>query len=151
MLTLNHFVLDMFPEKTMQVTPHDRHICTLIGDRPTYNQLFADNIDVMNSRNDEQQESRIDSYRARTYGMEVATERSKIMTNSTNNMSLDISINGQKLEEVISFKYLGATLCKDGTYSADIRIRIASGMAAMTGLNRSLGSNTINFVSKCKL
>ena len=39
--------------------------------------------------------------------------RNKAMTNSTNNISADIIINGQKLEEVISFKYLGATLCKE--------------------------------------
>ena len=47
-------------------------------------------------------------------------EKSKIMTNSTNNISADISMNGQKLEEVTSFKYLGATLCKDGTCSAEL-------------------------------
>ena len=52
------------------------------------------------------------------------------MTNSTNKISADISMNGQKLEEVTSFKYLGAAPCKDGTYSAEIRIRIASAMAA---------------------
>ena len=44
--------------------------------------------------------------RATTYGMEVTTEKRKIMTNSTNNISADISMNGQKLEEVTSFKYL---------------------------------------------
>ena len=44
--------------------------------------------------------------------MEVSTENSKIMTNSTNNISADISMNGQKLEEVTSFKYQRATLCK---------------------------------------
>ena len=43
------------------------------------------------------------------------TEKSKIMTNSTNNINADISMNGQKVEEVTSFNYLGATLCKDGT------------------------------------
>ena len=32
-------------------------------------------------------------------------------TNSTNNVSAYISMNDQKLEEVTSFKYLGATLC----------------------------------------
>ena len=37
------------------------------------------------------------------------------MTNSTNNINADISMNGQKVEEVTSFNYLGATLCKDGT------------------------------------
>ena len=74
--------------------------------------------------------------RATAYEMEVSTEKSKIMTNSMNNISADISMNGQKLEEVISFKYLGATLCKDGTCSAEIRIRIASAMAATARLNR---------------
>ena len=65
--------------------------------------------------------------------MEVSTEKSKIMTNSTNNVSPDISMIGQKLEEVTSFKYLGATLCKDGTCSAEVCIRTAS---AVVRLNR---------------
>ena len=47
-----------------------------------------------------------------------------IMVNSTDNISADISMNGQQLEEVTSFKYLGATLCKNGTCSAEIRIRL---------------------------
>ena len=69
--------------------------------------------------------------------MGVSTEKSKIMTNSTNNISEDISMNGQKLEEVISFKYLEETLCKDGTCSAEIRIKIASAItAAVARLNR---------------
>ena len=50
--------------------------------------------------------------------MEVSREKSKIMTNSTCNISTDISMNGQKLEEITSFKHLGATVCKDGTCSA---------------------------------
>ena len=53
-----------------------------------------------------------------------AQETSKIMINSTNNISADISMNSQKLEYVTSFKYLRATLCKDGTCSAEVRIRI---------------------------
>ena len=56
--------------------------------------------------------------RAIVYGTEVSTEKSKITTNSTNNISAYISMNGQKLEEMSSFKYLGATLYKDGTCSA---------------------------------
>ena len=58
--------------------------------------------------------------RARAHGMEVSTEKSKIMTNSMNNISVDMSMNHQKLEEVTSFKYLQATLCKVGTCSAEI-------------------------------
>ena len=43
-------------------------------------------------------------HRATAYGTEVSTEKSKIMINSTKKISADISINGQKLEEVISAK-----------------------------------------------
>ena len=85
------------------------------------------------------------------HGMEVSTENSKIITNSMSNISADISMNGQKLEEPTSFKYLGATLCKNGTCSVEVRIRIASAMAAMVKLNRIWRSNTISFVSKVKM
>ena len=58
-----------------------------------------------------------------------------------NNISADISLNGQKLEEVTSLKFLGATLC----------IRIASAMAATVRLNRIWRSNTSTFASEFKL
>ena len=74
--------------------------------------------------------------RIMAYGMEVSRERRKFMTSNTNNISADISLNGQKSQEVTSFKYLRATLCKDGTCSAEIRIKIASAMTAMARLNR---------------
>ena len=57
--------------------------------------------------------------------MDISTEKNKIMTNSANNSSADISMNGQKLEEVTSFKHLEATLCKDGMCSAGFRIKTA--------------------------
>ena len=60
--------------------------------------------------------------------MEVSTEKSEVVTNSTNNVSAGISRNGQKLEEVTSFRYLGATLCQNGTCAAEVRIMIASAM-----------------------
>ena len=72
---------------------------------------------------------------ATVYGMEVSTEKSTIVTNSLNNISADISMDSQKLEEMTSFKYLGATLCKYGTCSAGVSTRIASTMAAMARLN----------------
>ncbi|KAH3799974.1 hypothetical protein DPMN_153598 [Dreissena polymorpha] len=39
----------------------------------------------------------------RAYGMEVSME---IMVNSTTNTSTDVTMNGEKLEEVTSLKYL---------------------------------------------
>ena len=88
--------------------------------------------------------------RATANGMEVSTEKNKIMTNSTSNISADISMNGQNFEEVTSFKYLGATLYKDGTRSAEVRIRIASPVAVIARLNRTGRCNIISFASKFK-
>ena len=82
--------------------------------------------------------------------MEVSTEKSNIRTNSTNNISADIRMIGQNLEEVTSFKYLGATLCKDGTCSTEVCIRITSAMAAMARLSRTWRYNTISFASMVK-
>ena len=48
--------------------------------------------------------------RAMAYGMEVSTGKCKIMTNSTNSIITIIGTNDQKLEELTSFKYLGAIL-----------------------------------------
>ena len=60
----------------------------------------------------------------------------RVMTSSINNISAEYSMNGQKLEEVTSFKYLGPTLCKNGPCSAAVCIRITSAMAAMARINR---------------
>ena len=86
--------------------------------------------------------------RAKAYGMEISAEISKIMTSSTIKISSNISMNGQKVEEVTSFEYLGATLCKDSTCSAEVRIMLASVMAAMARLNRILQYSTISLASK---
>ena len=79
--------------------------------------------------------------------LKLAQEKSKIMTS----IIADISMNSQNLEEVTSFKYLGATLCKDGTCSAEACIKIASAMAAVARLNRMWQCNTISFARKFKL
>ena len=72
--------------------------------------------------------------RAMALGTEVGT--GKIITNSTSNISADTSTSSQKLQEVTNFKYLEANLCKDGTWLAEVRIRIALAMATMAILSR---------------
>ena len=72
---------------------------------PVCNSRFADDIDLMGSSNRELKDltNRLVD-RATAYGIKVSTEKSKIMENSTNITSAAISVNGQKLERVTSFK-----------------------------------------------
>ena len=114
----------------MQETLHDHHTSISIGGWPICNNIdCSSNVELQDLTN-----RLID--RATAYGMEVSTENSKIMTNSMSNTCADTGMNGQKLNEVTSFKYLGTALCKDVTYSAEVHIRTASAMAAMVRLNR---------------
>ena len=92
----------------MQETLHDHHTSILISGRPICNQQFADDIDLMGSRNGELQDltNRLVD-RPMAYGMEDSTEKSKIMINSTNNISADICMTGQKLEVSDQFQVPG--------------------------------------------
>ena len=70
-----------------------------------YNLRFADDVDLMGVSNGELQDltNRL-LEREMAYEIEVNTEKSKIVTNGTNCISTDMSMNGQKLEKVSSFK-----------------------------------------------
>ena len=76
----------------------------------------------MEGNNDEMQEltDRL-SNSAREYGIEISSEKSKVKVNSGDNTTVQISMNGQQLE-VMTFKYLGATLTKAGRSTAEIKI-----------------------------
>ena len=42
------------------------------------------------------------------YGMHISVEKTQLMTNNTNGISTNITIDNKKLETIRSFKYLGA-------------------------------------------
>ncbi|XP_058618392.1 uncharacterized protein LOC131531574 [Onychostoma macrolepis] len=73
--------------------------------------------------------------RAGAYATEISTEKSKVMVNSIKSTTTNIIMRGHKLEEVEGFKYLGATLSKDGSGTAEIRIRIATATAVFYGIH----------------
>ena len=108
---LSSILFNLFLEKIMHGTLHDNHTSISIGGRPICNLRSANNTDLVGSSSGELQDltNRLVD-RATAYRMEVCTEKTKIMTNSTH-ISSDISTNSQKLK-VTSFKYLGATPCK---------------------------------------
>ena len=79
----------------MQETYHDHHTPISFGGRPICNLRLAGDIDLMGRSNGELQDftnTLVD--RAMVYGMEVGTEKNKIMAKNT---SADISMNAHKL------------------------------------------------------
>ena len=84
--------------------------------------------------------------------MEISEEKSKILVNSHNQLTpTNITMNGQRLEEVKDFKYLGSFVSEDGSSTKEIKARIGIATSAMTRLARVWKSNTISFPVKVRL
>ena len=66
-------------------------------------------------------------------GVKISAEKTKLMTNNTSGISTEIKVNGQKLETVTSFKYLGSVITDEG-FKPEIPSRIARTTAALTRL-----------------
>ena len=58
------------------------------------------------------------------FGVEISKKKTKLMTNNTNSISIDIRIIGEKLDEADSFKYLGAVVADQGS-KPEVLFRIA--------------------------
>ena len=63
--------------------------------------------------------------------MEISAEKTKLMTNNISGINTEIKVNGQKLETVKSFKYLGSVKTDEGS-KPEILSRIAQATAALT-------------------
>ena len=61
--------------------------------------------------------------------MEISAGRTKLMTNNTCGINTEIKVNGQKLETVTSFKYLGSVISGKGS-----KPEILSEIAVLTRL-----------------
>ena len=82
--------------------------------------------------------------------MEISAEKTKLMTNNTSGINTEIKVNGQKLETVTSFKYLGSVIT-DEVSKPEILSRIAQTTAALTRLKPVWNDRSISLISMIRL
>ena len=77
---------------------------------------FAEDIDGLAGK-EEELASLVDHLdeTSEVLSMEISAEKTKQMTNNVNGISIDITINSEKLDEVESFKKLGAIVTDQGS------------------------------------
>ena len=80
------------------------------------------------------------------YGMEISAKKTKLMRNHTSGISTEIKVNGQKLQTVTSFKYLGSVMTAEGS-KHEILSRIGQTTAALTRL-KPVWNKSISLSSK---
>ena len=82
--------------------------------------------------------------------MEISAEKTKLMTNNTSGINAEIKVNGQKLETVTSFKYLGSFITDEGS-KPEILTRVAQTTAALTRLKPVWNDWNISLSSRIRL
>ena len=105
---LSTTLFNIFLERIMTDALEDHEGTVSIGGRTVTNLRFADDIDGLAGEEEELAKlvERLDKA-STAYGMEISAEKTKLMTNNTSGIITEIKVNGQKLETVTSFKYLG--------------------------------------------
>ena len=82
--------------------------------------------------------------------MEISAKKTKLTTNNTSGINMEIKVNGQKLETVTSVKYLGSVITDEGS-KPEILSRIAQATAALTRLKPVWNDRSISLSSKIRL
>ncbi|PIK47622.1 endonuclease-reverse transcriptase [Apostichopus japonicus] len=121
-----------------------------IGGRTCNNLRFADDIDALAGKEEELSSivERLDKTSA-AYGMEINAKKTKLMTNSSDDINVDIRANGEKLETVQSFKYLGAIVTDEGSKPETLS-RIAQTTSTVTKLKLIWKDRNITLRSKIR-
>ena len=148
---LSPTLFNIFLERIMTDALEDHQGTVSIGGRTITNLRFADDIDGLAGKEEELASlvDRLDKTSA-AFGIENSAEKTKLMTNNVNGISIDIRINGEKLDEVDSFKYLGAVVTDQGS-KPEVLSRIAQTTAALARLKTIWSDKHISLSSKIRL
>ena len=122
-----------------------------IGGRTITNLRFVDDIDGLAGQEEELASLVERLGKASTaHGIEISAVKTKLMTNNTSGINTEIIVNGQRLETVASFKYLGSVITDEGS-KPEILSRIAQATAALTRLKPVWIDKSISLSSKIRL
>ena len=144
--TLQHFL-----DRIMTDALGNHQGTVIIGGRTITNLRFADDTDGL--AGDEQELANLVERLEKTstqYGMEISAGKTKLMTNNTQGISTEIKDNGQRLETVTSFRYLGSIITHEGS-KPEVLARIAQATAALTRLKPLWNDRNITVSSKIRL
>ena len=142
---------NIFLERIMADPLADHKSIVSIGSRTISNLRFADDIDgLAGSELELANLVELLDKTSTAYGMQISAEETKLMTNNTNGISSNIRVNGEKLEIVQSFQYLGAIVTDEGSMP-EVRSRIAQTIAALTKLKIIWDDKNIDLSSKIRL
>ena len=148
---LSPTLFNIFLERIMTEALHDHRGTVSIGGRNITNLRFADDIDGLAGTEEELEKlvQHLDKTSGK-FGMEISAEKTKLMKNTETPLTKKITVNGQELETVKQFKYLGAIISEDGS-RIEVLSRAAQTAKAMAKLNHIWRDKNISRKTKLRL
>ena len=152
MSPVNHkpTLFNIFLERIMADALEDHDGTVIIGGRTITYLRFVDNVIGLAGEEEELAKlvERLDKA-STAYGMEISAEKTKLMTNNTNGINMEIKVNGQRLETVTSFKYLGSGVSDEDSKPETVS-RIAQTTVALTRLKPVWNDRSFSLSSKIR-
>ena len=113
---------------------------------------FADDIDLLAMNEEEMQEEMNELYESsERFGLHINEGKTKAMVIGKNKDKMEIKINGQEIECVDKFVYLGSLITNDNSCSQEVKRRIAIAGEAFGSLNEIWKSKNVSRRSKMKV
>uniref|UniRef100_H3B6V1 Reverse transcriptase domain-containing protein n=1 Tax=Latimeria chalumnae TaxID=7897 RepID=H3B6V1_LATCH len=101
------------------------------------NLRFADDIDLIATSNTDLQRLTDKVYvESRKFGLQINIKKTKVMSFGKHQEDIHITVEGDAVEQVEKFVYLGGLVSKNGTCEEDIKRRIGFASAAFGRLSR---------------
>jgi len=116
------------------------------------NLRFADDIDLSEESPQELQRAlQLLSNEGRKTGQVINKEKTKTMVFGSPVIKKKLKVDGQDVENVTEFVYLGSLMTYDGSCSKDIRLRITKGKAVVNAMGTIWKSKNITDELKLKV
>jgi len=112
---------------------------------------FADDIALISSTREQmQQEVRSLSTNSKGIGLKVNAEKTKLLRLNTSNTE-KVQVDGQDIEEVESFVYLGTNLSNEGGTEDDIKARLGKARVAYNKLDKFWKNSQVTIKTKVNI
>ena len=142
-------LFNIFLERIMTDAVEDHEGIVSAGGRTITSLRFADDIDGLTGEEELAKLVERLGKASTAYGIENSAEKMKLMTNNTSGINTEIKVNGQKLETVTGFQYLGSVITDEGS-KPEILSGIAQTTAALTRLKPVWNNRSISLSSKIR-
>src|SRR6218665_2140270 len=141
---LSPYLFNLILEAMMSLALKSTEAGARVGGQTVNNPRFADDIDLVAEDDGRLQELTDEVHNSsQRFGLKINVEKTKTMTIGKQQKTVEIKIEGETLEQVTEFIYLGGVITEDCRCTKDIKRRIGLASAKFGTMNKVWRSNNI--------